>query len=78
MSWTYYMQDYGDGVWALFRSAPGRVDEAYRRGDTWHPTELLFERRHKGDISSSDIITKAEVEALIAALPAGPPRTKIG
>ena len=75
IEWTYYLDDYGgDGAWILFRSASGRADEIYRRGDTWHPTKLLFERRHKGDISSSDIITEAEADALVASLATTQPR----
>lgn len=71
MTRTYYQQDYGDGVWLLFRETPGQEDEIYRRGDGWHPTKLLFERLHKGDISASDIITEAEAEALAASFPPG-------
>lgn len=68
MRWTYYCQDYGAGAWLLFREAAGQEDEVYRRGHGWHPTKLLFERQHKGDIALSDLISEAAALALIAAL----------
>jgi len=69
MTWTYYLQDYGEGAWILFREAPGQEDEAYRRGDGWQPTHLLFERLDKGEIDDSNIIGEEKANALVAAFP---------
>lgn len=73
MTWTYYLQDYGEGAWILFREAPDREDESYRRGDGWHPTHLLYERLNKGDIDDENIVTEAEADALVATFPPAPP-----
>lgn len=70
--WTYYKQDHGNGAWSLFREDE-RAEESFNRRNGWQPTDQLLVRRSKGDIDRSDIITEAEAEALIQALPPAEP-----
>jgi hypothetical protein len=66
--WTYYKQDFPNGVWSLFREDDRRNQEIFHRKNGWQASDELSERRAAGEIDRDDIISEAEAEVLIRAL----------
>lgn len=66
--WTYYKQDFPNGVWSLFREDERHHEEIFHRQKGWQPSDELSERKAGGDVDREDIITEQEAEALISSL----------
>ena len=68
--WTYYKQDYPNGVWLLFRENAAGQQEIFHRQKGWRADNELSLRRQSGDVDEGDVIAEAYVLALIASLAA--------
>jgi hypothetical protein len=66
--WTYYKQDFPNGVWSLFREDERRNQEIFHRQKGWQPSDELSERRAVGDVDRDDIIPEEQAETLIRGL----------
>jgi hypothetical protein len=69
--WRYYKQSYPGGDWTLFREGENREEEIFNWKLGWMSTQELGLRRMRGDVDSSDEISDAEAQALVASVAAG-------
>lgn len=69
--WIYYKQSYPSGDWTLFREDEDLEEEIFNWKLGWMPTQELGLRRMRGDVDSSDEITDAEAQTLVASVTAG-------
>jgi hypothetical protein len=67
--WTYYKQSYPSGDWTLFRESDDLDEEIFNWMQGWLPTRELSLRRMRGDIDSSDRVSGADAQALVASVP---------
>jgi len=74
--WRYYKQSYPSGDWTLFRENEDSEEEILNWKLGWMPTQELSLRRMRGEVDSSDEITDAEGQALVASVPAGSSASK--
>src|SRR5689334_18681776 len=69
--WTYYKQDFPNGVWSLFREDEQHRQEIFHRKKGWQPSDELFERKAAGDVDRDDVISEAEADALVRSIGKG-------
>lgn len=66
MGWTYYLERCSGDLWFLMR-AKGRRQEAFNFKRGWIESDILEDKRIKGDIGDEAIISEPEALDLIAS-----------
>ena len=66
--WTYYRQDFPNGVFSLLREDERHNEEIFHRKAGWQLSDELSKRKAMGDVDQDDIVTAQEAEALIGSL----------
>lgn len=70
--WTYYRERHANDDWSLYREGEDHRTEVFNHEIGWKPSDMLLDRKHKGQIDSDDIITEEQALALIRSLPHDP------